>query len=196
MTKFFKSIRVLVLLFVLSLGAALPAFAEDVNDVSPPNEGTQIDGAQTETPSTTCHIDELGQKVCEQTYSAGWDYIGNDLFYLPKQTVGGGAYQQEGDIHYSTGGGYKILIPAQDIDIYPSSPYTPAITIELWEDDGTYGDDYIKTWVIYPKTYAQSVSIDTADKWVDGLNGYAEFYIKATFNYSVTGDQTWIRFYD
>jgi hypothetical protein len=192
MKKLFSALVTLMAVFTFSISA----FADEVDTIPPPDLGTaDSTEVHSEAPAKTCYINEIGQKTCEDVnYSAGWDYSGSDYVYLTTWTYNGWDAQYTRNIG-STGGGFKITILGQS-GIQAPSGTSPLMQVDLWEDDGTYGDDHIRTWYIDPKSYNQSVSISNASDYKDGIDNDAEFYLVVHANYKVSGDKGWFYFYD
>lgn len=139
-------------------------------------------------------VAELYQAPELQPYTAGsWDKIGSEPWY----TYAG--VQIDG-IHPSHGGDYMIQIPPHSIS---AQSHTLLLLIDLYEADPEPNlDDYLWTGAIdYKNSANPSKKYDLVfrniGKYVDGINGEAEFYTKHQFLYSLTsGHSVTVQYFD
>ncbi|MBT2687776.1 hypothetical protein J7I93_06265 [Bacillus sp. ISL-47] len=86
-------------------------------------------------------------------------------------------------------------LPAHSVSGQTGDGSNPEGYAELWEDDGSFGDDYVTSWNFYPSSYSLDYVVRSIDGWVDGSE--AEFYSTHGGNYSVSyGRLDNVKYYD
>jgi hypothetical protein len=120
--------------------------------------------------------------------TSGWDYVGSSTWEpINKVTssYSGGSFE-------STGGSIKIVIPAH----YAEYGGGNHMRVQLWEDDGLIGDDFVKEWNITSGNGYSDTLTYTLDGDLDGDNKRAEFYLKYTTDYNAIPGTITVKFYD
>lgn len=114
--------------------------------------------------------------------TSGWDYVGHDYWYIDGNV-------KWGDIHYSSGGDYKITVQG-----HTTSTSGAYMKLYVYEDDGSSNRTLLKTFTFYPNGNDQSFIIDTRGL-PDGSNDMAEIIVKYDSNYYSWGS-TNVDYYD
>lgn len=192
-----KKLMSILLMLVVVFSISSAVFAEDEVDAVPPPATEYQTG-----PDSEYHgewgCDPFGK--CGYTMPqyapaiSGYTYLGQDFAYFTSWTIGEWDEQVSDTTFSSTGGNFKINVRGQSVN-GTQTGMTSAMEIAVWEDDGASGDDHIKTYTLYPKTYDQILTFST-EGFKDGLNNKAEIYLKVTNNYSVSGGKGYFYFYD
>lgn len=171
--------------------AETPQANAELKDSPPINKTKAFEQTQKfhegETPIQT-YVDEktgVVVKVYESntsefsTLGAGqWDHVGTDQWYM-----NGNFNSRQQDAIFSSGGGdYMVRLPSHGLGTVNGSG--PWIRIELWEDDGTYGDDYVAAFEGHSNNFqSYDYVFENIGGAVDG--SHAEFYTIHQANYTV-----------
>lgn len=124
--------------------------------------------------------------------STGWDLVGTEYWLMD----GGYSKTHYDTIWNSTGGDYMFRMPAHNDSVLYSGT-TPTMSVWLYEDDGSLGDDTVAGFTVKPSSYTLDYVARAIGGYVDGTNGYAEFYTTHNTNYNVSGGAiSNVRYYD
>jgi hypothetical protein len=121
--------------------------------------------------------------------AAGWQTIGYDTI-KPNQTQGyvNPIYDELGGVHVlQDGGNVGIRVPDHiNYASWSASVGTPTLYIEVYEDDGAAGDDYVKIIRHDIRDGAKTYTVPMGDR-ADGGNNKAEVQVRYTYNYYSSG---------
>ncbi|RBP84040.1 hypothetical protein DFO70_1653 [Cytobacillus firmus] len=116
-------------------------------------------------------------KASAHTDTGGWDVVGTEKWIMDKYWD-----LQTDTIWHSHGGDYMFRLPAHTSSGATGNGADPVGYAELYEDDGSLGDDYVGSWNYYPSSYSIDYIVRNIGSFVDG--SYAEFYTTHAGNYS------------
>lgn len=136
------------------------------------------------TPPAPTIVGSTSEPATGATYEDG--YTTDALYWIKRGTWSydsWSGYMKSGPIYWTNKNTWWIGVkaPFESYKPYQSVAY---IEVQIWEDDGRYGDDHVGTWILGPQWYEQGIYVN-ASKWKDGT--YAEFYTKMYVNYNVSG---------